>query len=454
MTQLSGDSATELQQLRDGLRTGRVLAAVAAAKALAQANTNAHKNVYISAEGPKVLREAENLPSRFPGESSAKPLLYGLPVSLKDCFDLAGFRTSCGTHFYAERNGFSNIDSAVAARLRSQGAVVIGKTHLHPLAYGITGENPDYGDCAQPRDAQRLTGGSSSGAAASVQEGSAIAAIGTDTGGSIRVPAALCGLAGYRASIDAAHERGLWRGGMHLAQSFDTLGWLFRDLRDAPLLAEALFGFHVPEWLAPSTASRPVSSAGANGHRLRIACVNAAFTDDCDSAALVALTFWQQKLTVAGAEIFSFDSSFWEGAVDIFAPIQASEAATIHAPATGGDFSPFERTIAQRLVWGAGIDATTIRRLRRLHAEFRDRMGALFREYDFVIAPCAPVSRLLVGADHANARNGILRYTAPFSLAGAPVVALPGPWGTGVQLAAARGLDARLLSFAAYLGSL
>ena len=135
----------------------------------------------------------------------------------------------------------------MAARLRAQGAIIIGKTHMHPLAYGITGENPDYGDCVQPRDARRLTGGSSSGAAASVQEQSAFAAIGTDTGGSVRAPAALCGLAGYRASVELAHQTKLWRGGVHLAPTFDTLGWLFQDLRDAPLLAEALFDLQCPK---------------------------------------------------------------------------------------------------------------------------------------------------------------------------------------------------------------
>src|SRR5262249_35709773 len=138
-------------------------------------------------------------------------------------------------------------DSAVATRLREQGAVITGKTHLHPLAYGITGENRDFRDCVQPRDAALLTGGSSSGAAASVQEGSAVAAIGTDTGGSIRVPAALCGLAGYRASIGLAWDRKLWSGGVHLSQTFDTLGWLFRDLRDGPLLAQGLFGLSIVE---------------------------------------------------------------------------------------------------------------------------------------------------------------------------------------------------------------
>ena len=212
------------------LRAGQVTPVAAVEQSLARANSNGGRNVYLGLDRAQALRDAEMLSQRF--SAASQPLLYGLPISLKDCFDLSGFVTTCGSKFYAGRNGVAGEDSAVAARLRAQGAVIVGKTHMHPLAYGITGENPEYGDCLQPCDAQRLTGGSSSGAAASVQERSAVAAIGTDTGGSIRVPAALCGLAGYRASIELAQARGLWRGGMHLSQTFDTLGWLFRDLRD------------------------------------------------------------------------------------------------------------------------------------------------------------------------------------------------------------------------------
>src|SRR5580693_9264885 len=223
--------SSALHPLREALRSGSITPRSAVEQALARANRNAGRNVYLALDGERALREADQLPKRFPG--AAKPLLYGLPVSLKDCFDLEGFVTTVGSRFYAERNAPAREDSAAAARLRSQGAIILGKTHMHPLAYGITGENPDYGDCTQPRFAGLLTGGSSSGAAASVQEGSAVAAIGTDTGGSIRAPAALCGLAGYRGTIG----RGNWRGGAHLAESFDTMGWLFRDLEDAPLLA-------------------------------------------------------------------------------------------------------------------------------------------------------------------------------------------------------------------------
>jgi Asp-tRNA(Asn)/Glu-tRNA(Gln) amidotransferase A subunit family amidase len=425
-----------IENLRNEIAAGKRSPRELTAEALSRANRNVGKNTYIALDPEFAFREADALQERFPGPT--KPPLYGLPISLKDCFDLAGFPTSCGSRYYAKLSGIVPHDSAVATRLRTQGAVIVGKTHLHPLAYGITGESPDYGDCAQPRDATRLTGGSSSGAVASAQEGSAVAAIGTDTGGSVRVPSALGGLAGYRASIDLAHQLGLWRGGVHLAQSFDTLGWIFRDLRDAPLLAEALFGLAVQEH-----QPKP----------LRIARVPHEFLHDCDPGVMAVFNGWQERLRMAGAEVVTFDSGFWNGIADIFAPIQAHEAAAIHTARTGGDFSHFEKTIAQRLAWGASIDADEIKRLRLRHAEFRKRADALLAEFDFLILPCAPVDRLTVRADHSQARQRILRYTVPMSLAGAPVVTLPDESGAGVQLAAARGADARLLAFAAYLAS-
>jgi Asp-tRNA(Asn)/Glu-tRNA(Gln) amidotransferase A subunit family amidase len=428
---LAGHS--DLRSLRGALGSGETTPRLVAEQALAHANSNAGRNVYITLAPEWTLREAETLAERF--GAGEKPLLYGLPVSLKDCFDLAGFHTTAGSRFYANQDVASE-DSAVATRLRSQGAVIVGKSHMHPLAYGITGENPDYGDCTQPNDARWLTGGSSSGGAASVQEGSAVAAIGTDTGGSIRAPSALCGLAGYRASIELAHQCKLWAGGVHLAQSFDTLGWLFRDLADGPLLAEALFGLR-----APATMEKQV----------RIGCVGPAFLDDCEGQVLAALTYWQRRLSGRGAEIFAFDARFWDEAMSIYAPIQAYEAAAIHSPKTGGDFSHFPPVIAERLAWGASLPAAEIDQWRQRHAAFRDRLDALLREYDFLIAPCSPVCRLAAGGDHSQTRRIILRYTTPLSLGGNPVITLPAGGGAGVQLIGARGADARLLSYAAGL---
>ncbi len=321
MQAMPAAAAGPVQTLRDALARGEIAPRAAAEQALARANSNASRNVYISLDADAVLREADALPRKF--GSGAKPPLYGLLVALKDCFDLAGYPTTSGSRFYAVRNGVAGEDSAVAARLRALGAIIIGKTHLHQLAYGITGENPDYGDCVQPANARLLTGGSSSGSAASVQEDSAVAAIGTDTGGSVRAPAALCGLAGYRASIGLAHQLGLWRGGMPLAPSFDTLGWLFRDLRDAPLLASALFGLSVPP---------------AVDMNVRIGCVADDLLRDCEALVLAGFAHWREKLRDSGAQIALVDTAFWEDAMSIFAPIQASEAGLIMPRIPAGIF--------------------------------------------------------------------------------------------------------------------
>ena len=187
---------------------------------LANSNSNANHNTYLWQDEAQVLSEAQSLAEADRAATSEASPLRGIPVSVKDCFDLAGSPTTCGTKFYRDLNGIAARDSWLVEKLRSAGAVITGKTHLHPLAYGITGENPDFGDCYQPGNPTALTGGSSSGAAASVMEGSSLAAIGTDTGGSVRVPAALCGLAGYRASLG----RGDWRGGAHLHPSTPSAG--------------------------------------------------------------------------------------------------------------------------------------------------------------------------------------------------------------------------------------
>jgi Asp-tRNA(Asn)/Glu-tRNA(Gln) amidotransferase A subunit family amidase len=425
-----------VQQLCEQLARGDITPRAAVEEALARTNRNASHNVYIALDAEKVRAEADALPGRFP--PVAKPLLYGVPVSLKDCFDVAGFPTTLGSHFYAERNAVAREDSAVAARLRSQGAIIIGKTHMHPLAYGITGENPDYGDCVQPRDARRLTGGSSSGAAASVQERSAVAAIGTDTGGSIRVPAALCGVAGYRASLQLAQQSGLWRGGVHLAGTFDTLGWLFQDLRDAPRLAEALFGLQMLDQTQT---------------RFRIGCVRDEFLHDCDTQVLAVFADWKRKLGASGATITAVDTGFWEDALEIYTAITAHEAAAIHGANTGGNFSHFPAAIAERLVWGASISSAEIEQFRARHEQFRERADAQLREFDFFLAPCAALHQLAVGIDHTESRRAILRYTTPLSLVGAPVVALPCASGAGVQLIAPRNSDARLLGYAKVLGT-
>lgn len=390
-------------------------------KAAARVNGNAGKNTYLNLQDART--HARDLSRRFP-DAANRPLLYGLPLSLKDCFDLAGTVTTAGSRYYAETNPVAAADSWVAERLRAAGAVIVGKTHMQELAWGITGENPWFGDCIQPRDASRLTGGSSSGAAASVQEGSAMAAIGTDTGGSIRAPAAFCGLCGFRASLGL----GDWRGGWHLAPSFDTIGWLFRDLRDGPLLAAALFG---------------IAPAAHEAHALRIGLLNASFLHDCEPIVMERLQRWHDTLASRGHVLEEFATDFWRDSYATFSTIQAHEAAALHR----GHYDAFAAPIPDRLAWGASLTESQVAESRTQHARFLSCMDDLFTQFDYLLLPSTPLRELIAGADQSAARPRILRYMTPISLAGCPVVALPG----GMQLVGQRGGDAKLLTFAAGL---
>jgi Asp-tRNA(Asn)/Glu-tRNA(Gln) amidotransferase A subunit family amidase len=414
---MTGQSWT-IRVLRQALATENVNPIELSDLALSRSDQNCNRNTYLWRDEAWTRAEAEHaatIPRATGGPfGDGRAALWGLPVSVKDCFDLAGAPTSCGVKLYRDLNGIAAHDSWLVEQLRALGAVITGKTHLHALAYGITGENPEFGDCIQPGTADTLTGGSSSGAAASVMEGSAIAAIGTDTGGSVRVPAALCGLAGYRATLG----RGNWRGGAHLAESFDTMGWLFRDLEDAPLLA------------APFAPTDAASSRSIQ----RFAYVGNRFLHDCDPEIAVSFHTAVHELESIGLEAREIEPDWWEKSIEIFAPIQASEAARIHA----GHFASFEPLIRERLEWGASLSASDLTALRLRHADFRARMDDLFAAHDLVLLPCAPISKLAAGAGHTDkTRRRLLRYTTPFSVAGVPCVAIPCAAG-GMQLAAAR----------------
>jgi Asp-tRNA(Asn)/Glu-tRNA(Gln) amidotransferase A subunit family amidase len=415
----------DIDELRTALGSGSETPTSLATHALAASNQNASRNTYLWQDAAWTRAEAaraEAIPA------SSRGPLWGLPISIKDCFDLAGAPTTCGTYFYRDLNGIASHDSWLVERLRAAGAVITGKTHLHPLAYGITGENPDFGDCLQPRDPTALTGGSSSGAAASIQEGSAVFAIGTDTGGSIRVPAALCGLAGYRASIG----RGDWRGGAHLSQSFDTMGILFRHLEDAPLLANL---FAPP----PTAPAVPFT---------RFAFVDDAFLDDCEPAIIASLHTTLRELEALGLTSTCIDVSWWADTFAILAPIQASEAARLHFR----HFDHFEPSIRDRLKWGESLPDAEIVAFRQRHQAFRERMDEVFAQHQLVLLPASPVTRLPAGHDQTQTRPRLIRYTSPFSLTGSPVITIPCAAG-GMQLSSAPGSDESLLQLAATLAA-
>jgi Asp-tRNA(Asn)/Glu-tRNA(Gln) amidotransferase A subunit family amidase len=391
--------------------------------ARAHRNLSPGRNSYLATSDENIQRQLDQL------DSLDHSPLAGIPISIKDCFDVSGYPTSSGSRFYQERSGIRSADSAVAQRVRLTGGIITGKTHLNQLAYGLTGENRDFGNCLQPGYPTLLTGGSSSGAAASILEGSAMCAIGTDTGGSIRFPASLCGLYGFRASLGV----GSWQGAQHLAESFDTIGFLFQHLEDALLLGETIF-----ELPKPKTVRRFQTIGVVDGNFLR----------DAEPQVLEGVAAWGRLLEQRGFSLEKFAPIDWEEAIEIFRPVQAFEAAKYHT----GNFNEFEPEIRARLEWGASLEQSELDILRERRELFVLRMQELFSRYDFLLMPTAPIARLENGVHNLPVRDRVLRYTTPVSVAGSPCLALANRVG-GTQLVAPYGSDRELLRLAALLRS-
>jgi aspartyl-tRNA(Asn)/glutamyl-tRNA(Gln) amidotransferase subunit A len=224
---------------------------------------------------------------------------------------------------------------------------------------------------------------------------------------------------------------GSWEGGKHLAESFDTIGFLFRHLEDALLLGETIF-----ELPTPRTAPRFQKIGVVEGNFLR----------DAEPEVIAGAAGWSRILEQGGFSLENFAPIDWEEALEVFRPLQASEAAKIHA----GNFDKFEPEIGARLEWGASLTQNELDMLRERRDLFVQRMQEIFSLYDLLLLPIAPIARLENGLDHRPARDRVLRYTTPVSVAGLPCLALPNRVG-GTQLVAPHGADRELLQLAALL---
>ncbi len=425
--------STIFELCRD-VRAGTISATELVEAALASARASAKTHAFIRLN-PRALQDAKEADRRGPAKRREERPLHGIPISVKDIFDVAGMETTCGSSFYAATRKAPRRDSAYVAAWRRTGAIIIGKTHLNEFAYGLTGENRTYGPCLQPPDLKRLTGGSSSGAAASVQAGSSLIGVGTDTGGSIRVPAALCGQVGFRQSLSAKITRGMFP----LAPSFDTCGWIQQNLSDLAQVYTALHPGRLP--------SCPLAGA-------RIAFLNGEWLSPCEEPIRIAFDQLLFQIRDLGARVTWRQGRNFKKAPEIFAAVQACEASRIHRRFLSRSACVYDPAIRSRLEWGLAMTEAEYRLQRREMAAFAARIRSLWRNFDFLIAPASPFEKLRADEDHAARRRSLLQLTTPFSLAGLPALTFPwGPAGEkfGWQVLAPRGCDRRLVALASAL---
>jgi len=371
--------------------------------------------------------------------------LQGVPVAVKDLLDLAGAPTTAGSGIWADRAAAA--DSTAVARLRAAGAVIVGKTRMSEFAYSPGSNNDHYGPTRNPADPSRDSGGSSSGSAAAVASGMVMAALGTDTGGSIRIPASYCGIVGYKPGFG---ELGLG-GARSLAWSLDHLGPLSRDADGAALVAGALAG---PDPRDPRTcgrgsgpafpASRLDSPKGLRIGLLPLREGGKALASDEAAAA------WRRSLEpfeAGGAALVELDFPWLPRLRMLNATILAIEAAQIHlAPMRErrADYGEFTRL---RLLAGWAYGPTALARAEAMRLAARRECEAAFASVDLLCCPTMPDGAPALGTP------GRLTFTSPFNLLGWPALSLPAgraasglPLGT--QLVGPPGGDGFLLAAA------
>lgn len=345
------------------------------------------------------------------------PPLAGVPISVKDLFDVAGDTTRGGSRVLADRPP-ADRDAAVVSRLRSAGAVLVGRTNMTEFAYSGVGLNPHYGTPANPHDrkARRLPGGSTSGGAVSVSDGMALGAIGTDTGGSCRIPAALCGMVGYKPTQGRIPMDGC----LPLSPSFDSIGALASTV-DCVTLLDAVMAGESP--MAPKKPSL---------RGLRLFAVENVLQEGMDDSTANAFDAALQRLSAEGAVITRGRLEALDRLPDLMysGGIVAAEAFAWHEALLeqrGRDYDP---RVLERIRMGGGQRAADYLRLLELRRALRRDVAGAVCGYDAVVAPTTPVVAPLISdldadEDFTRINKLMLRNPSLANMLDRPSVSVP-----------------------------
>ena len=356
--------------------------------------------------------------------------LHGIPVAVKDLFATRGVRTTFGSPLFAE--WIPDDDAAAVERLKRAGAVILGKTNLHELAFGTTSANPHYGAVRNPWDTRCHPGGSSGGSAAAVAAGLAHGALGSDTGASIRQPAACCGIVGLKPTYGLVSKYGA----LPLSWSMDHVGPMTRTVTDAALMLQALAGYDARD---ASSVRRPIPDYAA-GLRdelkgFRVGVARDYFFADCDPEVVAAVEAAFHVLHDLGAEVRDLVLPDMPAARAAGTVILFTEAAAYHAAALRQRPQAFSEEVRALLEMGqfyTGVQYVQAQRLRRRLTT--ETLQAL-RSVDVIVMPTSPLPATPITPDppgHAALRP---RNTLPFDLISLPAISVPcGFTGSGLPV--------------------
>jgi aspartyl-tRNA(Asn)/glutamyl-tRNA(Gln) amidotransferase subunit A len=348
--------------------------------------------------------------------------LYGIPVAVKDLYDTKGIRTTAGSKFFADH--VPNKDAYVVHKIKKAGARIIGKTNTHEIALGVTNNNPHFGACRNPWDITRISGGSSGGSAVAVATGMALAALGTDTGGSIRIPAALCGVVGLKPTYGRVSLRGI----LPLSWNLDHAGPITRKVEDAALMLQVMGGYDDHDPASVKILPGDYSSHIRDSMKERRAAfaVGNFIEEETDPEIMRAVSEAAKVLERQGVQVTPVHVDFLREAALANGIMVQADAAAFHQKRLNEHPEWFGADVRQRLETGAKYSAAEYALARRTQSEVRRRCEMFFEEYDILLLPTVPVSApVLEGEDAVERARLLTRFTAPFNLTGLPALSIP-----------------------------
>jgi aspartyl-tRNA(Asn)/glutamyl-tRNA(Gln) amidotransferase subunit A len=375
---------------------------------------NPRLNAFILVMADEALLQAREADREITGGRD-RGALHGVPISVKDIYDIRGTATTAASR--VREGHVARRDAQAVAHLRQAGAVFIGKTNLHEFAFGTTNEDSAFGPARNPHDPSRSPGGSSGGSAASVAAGMALATLGTCTGGSIRIPAAACGIVGLKPSYGEVSTHGI----VPLSRTFDHAGPLTQSVGDACLVYHALLG---------DAGATPPASMPLTG--LRLAVPRRYFCDLLDDEVRARFEEALDRLRAAGAHVDDIDIRHASDIAPIYLLIVLSDAAAYHAATLDAMPERYTPPVRRRLEMGRYVLGEDYVRALAGRDVLRREVDAALAQHDALALPTLPIPApaigaisMKVGATTEPVRNLMLRLTQLFNVTGHPAISLP-----------------------------
>jgi aspartyl-tRNA(Asn)/glutamyl-tRNA(Gln) amidotransferase subunit A len=408
-------------------------------------------NAFILVMADEALEEARQADRELAAGVDRGPL-HGVPISIKDIVDIRKTPTTAASR--VREGHLAKQDAAVVAGLRHAGAVFVGKNNLHEFAYGTTNEDSAFGPVRNPHDSSRSPGGSSGGSAVSVATGMAFATIGTDTGGSIRIPAAACGVVGLKPSYGEISTEGV----VPLSRTLDHVGPIAGTVTDAWYVYRALTDIVSSNDSGTKGGQHPPKAANVDG--LRLAIPRVYFCDLLDLEVRSTFEAAIERLRQAGAGIAEVNIAHARYTGPIYLAIQLTDAAAYHATTLETVPERYTTPVRLRLEMGRYVMGEDYSRALAGREVLRREVDEALAGYDALVLPTLPIPAPLLGAATVNVagteepvRNLMLRLTQLFNLTGHPAISLPcgrtaGGLPCGLQLAGPRMQTDALLAVA------